>query len=112
MTAPNTDPTTEQVITNLRENILIPSLPVGPETMLTAVAESQRELFQFIKMRLEKDGDTARKVIGCRKWTDALDAQTRWAQEVVQDYSAEVTKMMSIYTGNLTESAHGKGRHP
>jgi hypothetical protein len=83
MTASTASHEIERAVTNLRESIPGSSLRVGPEIMLTAMAESQRELFQFIKMRLEKDGDTAREVIGCRNWTDAFAVQSRWAQEIV-----------------------------
>jgi hypothetical protein len=79
--------------------------------MLTAMAESQRELIDFFKMRVEKDGDTVRKAIGCRNLTDAFEVQSRWAQEMIQDYSAEMTRMLSIYTGHAAEGTQDKGRH-
>jgi hypothetical protein len=81
-----------------------PAGAAGAETMLATLAESQREMFDFVRMRLEKDSDAARKVVACRNWTEAVEAQTQWAQEMVQDYTAEMTRMMSLYTGGPQSS--------
>jgi hypothetical protein len=83
----------------LRAYAPVPAGTAGAETMLATLAESQREMFNFVRMRLEKDSDAARKVVACRNWTEAVEAQTQWAQEMVQDYTAGMTRMMSLYTG-------------
>jgi hypothetical protein len=110
MNAPKTSTNAERVVSTLRESASVLAGPANPEAMLSTIAESQREMFEFMRMRLEKDGDVARKVFGCRNWTDAFEAQSQWAQEMVQDYAAEMTRMVSIYAGHGADISRAKSR--
>ena len=73
----------------------------GSETMLTAVAEGQREMLSFVAMRLEKDSDFIRHATACRNWPDVLAVQSRWVQEMFRDYASEATKMLAICSINV-----------
>jgi hypothetical protein len=65
----------------------------------------QREMVDFISNRLAKDSNTMREMIGCRNPTDAMDIHMRWAQEMIRDYGAEMTKLVAITTRHADEAA-------
>jgi Phasin protein len=74
------------------------TLTNAAETWFTAVTECQREMIGFVSMRLEKDSETAREMIGCKNAADATKIQSRWIEETLRDYSSEMTKLMGICT--------------
>ncbi|MCG7394281.1 phasin family protein [Microvirga sp. ACRRW] len=74
------------------------ALAVATETWFSAAAECQREMMGFVSMRLEKDGETTREIMACKTPTDAAAIQTRWLEETLRDYNAEMTKLMTICT--------------
>ena len=55
----------------------------------------------FMSMRLEKDGETAREMLGCRNLADATAVQSRWLEETLRDYNSEMTKLMTLYTRSV-----------
>ena len=65
---------------------------------LSTMNECQREIMDFIQMRLSKDGETTRELFNCRSPTEVAEVQSRWIQETFKDYGAETTKMLAIYT--------------
>jgi hypothetical protein len=81
------------------------ALVQAAETWFAAAAEGQREMLGFITMRLEKDNETLRRMLDCKNLTDATAIQSRWAEETLRDYNAEMTKLMTIYA----RSAHDGG---
>ncbi len=72
------------------------------ETWFAAATECQREMMSFVAMRLEKDGETTREMMGCRNLADVTAIQTRWIEETLRDYNAEMTKLMTICTKSLS----------
>jgi hypothetical protein len=44
-------------------------------------------------------------MLDCKNLTDATAIQSRWAEETLRDYNAEMTKLMTIYA----RSAHDGG---
>ena len=64
-------------------------------------AEWQREMMSFVAIRLEKDGDAVREMMGCRNLADVAAIQSRWAEETLRDYNGEVSKLMSIYGASI-----------
>ena len=74
------------------------SMIPGAETLMASFAASQREMLEFVSMRLEKDGEVFRELTACRNWTDALTVQSRWVQETMRDYTAEASKLLALYT--------------
>ena len=109
MTASKLSQSTEQVFTTLRDNTIGQPLARGADTMLSAVTTSHQELIGFCAMRLEKDSQTLRDAMECRNWKDALDVQSHWAREMVEDYRSSMTKMLNVYTGGSETMAKAKG---
>jgi hypothetical protein len=66
------------------------------ETWFSASVECQREMIGFVSMRLEKDSDTAREMTACRNLADVAAIQSRWMEEILRDYSSEMSKLMTI----------------
>ncbi len=101
-------------ITRLSTEAATPS-PVSslfrtPTALLATAAEGQREALSFVAARLEKDSDAVREAAGCRNWTEALELQRRWLQEMITDYTAEATKMLSLYARSGQPDDNHQGR--
>lgn len=77
------------------------------ETWLAAAAECQREMMSFVSMRLEKDADTTREMMGCKNPADMTVIQSRWVEQTLRDYNTEMSKLMTI----LTKSGDGGRRN-
>ena len=82
------------------------ALAKATETWFAAATECQREIMSFVSMRLEKDSETTREVIGCKNLADATAVQSRWMEETLRDYNSEIGKLMTI----CTKSVDGEGR--
>ncbi|PVE23551.1 hypothetical protein DC522_15520 [Microvirga sp. KLBC 81] len=82
------------------------ALANATETWFAAATECQREMMSFVSMRLEKDAETTREMMGCKNLADVTAIQSRWIEETLRDYNSEVTKLMAIYT----KSVNGGGR--
>lgn len=74
------------------------ALANAAETWFTAATECQREMTGFTSMRLEKDAETAREMLGCKNLADATAIQSRWIEETMRDYNSEMTKLMTLCT--------------
>jgi hypothetical protein len=70
-------------------------------TWFAAAAECQREMMGFVSMRLEKDAETAREMTGCRNPADVSAIQSRWMEETLRDYNAEMSKLMTIFAKSV-----------
>ncbi|WP_262298288.1 phasin family protein [Microvirga sesbaniae] len=73
------------------------------EAWFSAAAECQREMIGFVSMRLEKDATTTREMMSCKNLADAAAIQSRWMEETLRDYNAEMGKLTTI----CTRSANG-----
>ena len=85
------------------------ALAEATETWFAAAAECQREMMSFMSMRIEKDGEIAREVLGCRNLDDVTAIQSRWVEETIRDYNSEMTKLMGIYTKSVNGSVRAGG---
>jgi hypothetical protein len=74
------------------------ALLTGMEAWWSAAGECQREMADFMSLRTEKDSKFFREALACKNPTDALSVQSHWMEETLRDYSAEMTKMLAIYT--------------
>jgi hypothetical protein len=61
-------------------------------------SECQRELMDFIQMRLEKDRAAAQNAMTSRNPFDTIGTQMQWVADMLNDYSQEFRKMAAIYT--------------
>ena len=68
------------------------------ETWLTATVECQREFTTFVSTRLGKDSETLVAIMGCKNPADATAILSRCIEETLRDYSAEMAKLMSLYS--------------
>ena len=66
-------------------------------------------MIAFVSMRLEKDAETTREMMGCRSVADATAIQSRWMEETLRDYNAEMGKLMTILTKSINGVAGPKG---
>ncbi|WP_262297831.1 phasin family protein [Microvirga sesbaniae] len=79
------------------------ALAKSAETWIAVAAECHREMIEFVSMRLGKDGEAARDMLGCKSPTDATAIQTRWLEETLRDYGSEMTRLMALCTRALNE---------
>lgn len=79
-----------------------PALINAAETWFAATAECHREMVGFVSMRLEKDNNTLREMMGCKSLADTAAMQSRWIEEILRDYNSEMTKLMTICTKSAT----------
>jgi hypothetical protein len=86
-----------------------PPIP-GSETLLATMAEGQREWLGFVAARLEKDGQTIRDSLTCKRWQDVLVVNTHWAGEMMRDYQTGAAKILTIYAKHGAEAAQNRPR--
>ena len=84
------------------------ALANAAETWLAATAESHREMMGFMSMRLDKSAQTLRAVLDCKNVAEVSAVQSRWMEETLRDYNAEMAKLMAIYTNSANGSAANK----
>ena len=84
------------------------ALAHASETWFAAAAECQREMMSFVSMRLEKDAETTREMMGCRNLADVTAIQSRWMEETLRDYNSEIGKLMTICTKSLNGDGQAK----
>ncbi|WP_114947987.1 phasin family protein [Microvirga calopogonii] len=85
------------------------ALSNATEAWFSASAECQREMIGFVSMRLEKDGEIAREMIACKSLADVAAIQSRWMEETLQDYNAELGRLMTICTKSVNGGSGAKG---
>jgi hypothetical protein len=81
-------------------------LAIVAEAWFAATTVYQREMTGFVSMRLQKDGDAVREMMGCKNPADVAVIHSRWVEETLRDYNSEITKLMTIFT----KSVDGEGR--
>ena len=85
------------------------ALANATETWFAAATECQREMMTFVSMRLQKDAETTREMMGCRNPADVTAIQSRWVEETLRDYTAEMGKLMTICTKSVNGGTAPKG---
>ena len=85
------------------------ALANATETWFAAATECQREMMTFVSMRLQKDAETTREMLGCRNLADVTAIQSRWVEETLRDYNSEMGKLMTICTKSVNGGATPKG---
>jgi len=70
----------------------------GLEVWWAVASGCQREMADFVTKRLEKDSEAIRDALAVKDLTDAATLQARWVQQMMDDYAAETSKLLSIYT--------------
>ena len=68
----------------------------GSDVSVPNLGAAHREFMEFLAMRLEKDSDTMRAAARCDNWSEALQIQLQWAQEMIRDYGAEMSRLVAL----------------
>jgi len=63
-----------------------------------ALGELNGELSGFFTKRLDHDMELSRSVTGCKDWQELAHLQQDWAREAMEEYLAEATKLMQLYS--------------
>ena len=84
------------------------TLANAAETWFATSAECQREMMSFVFMRLEKDSDTFREIMGSRNLADMSAIQSGWLEETLRDYNSEMAKLMTIYTKSANAAVRAR----
>ena len=74
------------------------ALVIAAEAWIATTVECQRNLTDFVSMRLDKDGETFRAMTACKNPADVSAIQSRWMEEALRDYASEMSKLTTIYT--------------
>jgi hypothetical protein len=74
------------------------ALLTGLTTWAASSSEYQRELMNFIQIRLEKDRAALQTAISSKNPLETAGTQMRWAAEMLTDYNQELLKMAAIYS--------------
>jgi hypothetical protein len=69
-------------------------------------------MFDFMSHRFAKDSAALQQVGPWRNWTDVSGLHSKWLQDMSNDYSAEATKMMAIYTEQAANGAQDRHKRP
>ena len=85
------------------------ALMAGAETWWSTLAECQREMGRFISDRLSKDGDAIRETLTCQNWTDVLEVQSKWVDETLRDYNAEMSRLSGLYAKGAAAAVREDG---
>ena|SRR5215212_4709351 len=84
----------------------------GTKTWWSSSAEYQSEMFDFMSHRFAKDSAALQEVGECRNWEDVSGVHSKWLNDMSNDYSAEGTKVMAIYTKYAANAAQERrNRH-
>ena len=84
-------------IPDIRDYMQSRNVAAGAETFATAMDESRREIMGFIARRLEKNSEAVREAIDCAHWGDAMQVQSRWAREMIEDYGSEMGRLLAVF---------------
>jgi hypothetical protein len=101
MVAQKTSDLTDSVRSALEQRVMTDqsrAFAQGMDACLSTASEWQREMMDFIANRLAKDGDMIREMMDCKNPADMMEKNAHWVREAAEDYSAEATKMLAIYT--------------
>src|SRR5215213_9810681 len=93
----HTNTATNERVTTPRTGLDTHALMIGAETWWSTMAEYQQEVARFMSDRLAKDSEAMRQTLSCRDCTDALRVQAKWADEILRDYNAEMSKLSGLY---------------
>jgi hypothetical protein len=85
-----------------------PTFATGMQAWWVAAAEVQLEMMTFLSHQLARNVDAAREILGSKNPADIVDIQSRWAQEMLGDYSAEMTKILTRFAQPWTSVLESK----
>jgi hypothetical protein len=57
-------------------------------------------------MRLGKDGEALRAIVGCKIPADATVIHSRWIEETIRDYGAEMCNLVPLCSKSMNLGSH------
>jgi hypothetical protein len=82
----------------------VASMERSSSSMLTGLTEMQKEIAEFVSERIRQDLETQQDLLRCRTLDDVREVQSRFFRTTIDQYSAEVTKLMQISAEVFTRS--------
>ena len=103
----------ETIVSTTRESIAVAtktqqqaveSMERASASMLTSVAQMQREIAGFVSERVRQDLETQQELLRCRTLDDVREVQGRFLRTTFDQYSAEATKLIELGTEAFARS--------
>ena len=95
-------PMTEAITTAQQETLL--SFEAAGTAMLDGLTKAQSEISDFITQRIRQDVETQAEMLRCRTLDDVRELQTRFFKTAVDQYAAEMSRLMRIGTDTMQRS--------
>ncbi len=74
------------------------------QTALKAWCDIGTEALQFVSSRMEKDIQTQKALLGCKRLEDLQKVQAEFYSKALEDYNAEATRMMELMTAATAQA--------
>lgn len=95
-------PMSEAITTAQQETLH--SIEVAGTAMLEGLTKAQTEISDFITERIRQDVETQAEMLRCRTLDDVRDLQTRFFKTAVEQYGAEMSRLMKIGSDTMQRS--------
>ena len=102
-TADTSAVSTTEAITSAQQETLH-NIGAAGAAMLEGLTKAQTEISDFITERIRQDVETQAEMLRCRTLDDVRDLQTRFFKTAVDQYAAEVSRLMKIGTDTMQRS--------
>jgi hypothetical protein len=94
---------TTEAITSAQQEML-QSVGVAGAAMLESLTKVQTDIADFITKRICQDVDLSAEMLRCRTLDDICTLQTHFFRTAVDQYAAEVSRLMRISTDTVQRS--------
>ena len=94
--------TTEAITTAQQETLH--NIETAGTAMLEGLTQAQTEISEFITERIRQDLESQAEMLRCRTLDDVRDLQARFFKTAVDQYAAEVSRLMKISTDTMERS--------
>src|SRR5688500_6082794 len=92
-----------EAITSAQQETLH-NIGAASAAMLEGLTKTQTEISGFITERIRHDVEAQAEMLRCRTLDDVRDMQTRFFKTVVDQYAAEVSRLIKIGTDTMQRS--------
>jgi hypothetical protein len=99
---PSVASTTEAILSAQQETLH--NMGAASAVLLEGLTKVQAEIADFIAERIRQDVETQADMLSCRNLDDVRDLQTRFFRTALDQYAAEVSRLMKISTDTMERS--------
>ena len=75
---------------------IVESFTQSCETYVSGVTTLNAELMGFANTRASRDVDLGEALSKCENWSDAVGLQQDWAQQAMEEYLAEASRLVEL----------------